>query len=122
MLPGVWVRRASEVDPDTGAEMVVEVYSYGDGVIYYRASVSGVDAEPTASWLLPYLATAPFDGNPQVESKRWVEESLPKVRQGNPLKRQVGEGVFTLSGAPKRFYTLEVSHRDYESWLSQHLR
>lgn len=122
VLPGVWVRRASEVDPDTGAEMVVEVYSYGDKVVHYRASVSGVNAEPTASWLLPYLATAPFDGNPQVESKRWVEENLNRVRQGAPLERRVGEAVFVLSGNPPTSYTLEVSHRDYESWLSQHLR
>jgi len=122
VLPGVWVRRASEVDPDTGAEMVVEIVSYGDKVLHYEVSVSGLNAEPTASWLLPYLATALFDGNPQVESKRWVEENLNRVRPGEPLERRVGEAVFVLSGNPRTFYTLEVSHRDYESWLSQHLR
>ncbi len=122
VLPGVWVRRASEVDPDTGAEMVVEVYSYGDKVLHYEVSVSGLNAKPTASWLLPYLATAPFDGNPQVESKAWAEKALGQVRQGAPLERRVGEAVFVLSGNPPTFYTLEVSHRDYESWLSQHLR
>ncbi len=122
VIPGVKYHRAVKVDPDTGAEMRVEIATYGDKVLHYEVSVSGLNAEPTASWLLPYLATAPFDGNPQVESKAWAEKALGQVRQGAPLERRVGEAVFVLLGNPPTSYTLEVSHRDYESWLSQHLR
>jgi hypothetical protein len=121
VIPGVKYHRAVKVDPDTGAEMWVEIATYGDKVLHYEVSVSGLNAEPTASWLLPYLATAPFDGNPQLESKAWAEKALGQVRQGAPLERRVGEAVFVLLGNPPTSYTLEVSHRDYESW-SQHLR
>ncbi len=51
VLPGVWIRRASEVDPDTGAEMVVEVYSYGDRV-HALPSVSVIRFERRAHGVL----------------------------------------------------------------------
>lgn len=122
VIDGVWRRWAATVDPDTGAEMRVEITSYGDRVLHYEGVVSGANAKPTASWFIPYLATAPFDGNPQAESKAWAEKALGQVRQKAPVKRAVGEAVFTLLGNPPTFYTLEVSHRDYEGWLAQAMR
>lgn len=121
-IKGVWLRRASKVDPDTGAEMRVEVASYGSGVIHYEVSVSGINAKPTASWLIPYLATAPFEGNPQAESKAWAEQALERVRQGAPVERKVGGAIFVVFGNPPFFYVLEVSHADYEAWLGKVLR
>ncbi|MCS7219576.1 MAG: hypothetical protein NZ846_11530 [Thermus sp.] len=122
-LPGVWYRRAVKKDPDTGAEMLVEIMSYGDRVIMYEASVTGVSrANHTASWLLPYLATAPFAGNPQEASKRWVQENLTKLRPQKPLQRGVGNVRFELFGNPPFSYTLEVKPANLESWLSQALR
>jgi hypothetical protein len=115
-------RRAKNIDPDTGAEMVVRVVSYGDKVVFYEAMVSGLGADLTATWFIPLLATAPFDGNPQMESKRWAEEALGKVRQGQPVERRVGEVVMTLSGTPPSLYTLEVSHKGYKAYLSKVLR
>lgn len=122
VIDGVWRRWAAAVDPDTGAEMRVEITSYGDRVLHYEGVVSGANAKPTASWFIPYLATAPFDGNPQAESKAWAEKALGQVRQKAPVKRAVGGVVFTLLGDPPTFYTLEVSHRDYEGWLAQAMR
>lgn len=115
-------RRAKRVDPDTGAEMLVRVVSYGDSVVLYEATVSGPGANLTAGWFIPYLATAPFEGNPQVESKQWTEGALKKVRQGQPVERRVGEVVMGLSGNPPFFYALKVSHKDYEAYLAKVLR
>lgn len=123
ILPGVWYRRATKEDPDTGARMMVEVMSYGAGVIRYEVGVTGaLGANNTASWLIPYLATAPFAGNPQQESKRWAEGALKKVRQGKPVERRVGNVVFELFGNPPSSYTLEVKPANLESWLSHFLR
>jgi hypothetical protein len=110
------------VDPDTGAEMLVRVVSYGDKVVLYEAMVSGLGADLTATWFIPLLATAPFDGNPQMESKRWAEEALGKVRQGRPVERRVGEVVMELSGSPPTVYVLQVNHKDYEAYLGKVLQ
>jgi len=121
-LTPTFERRAKNVDPDTGAEMLVRIVSYGDKVVLYEAVVLGPGADLTATWFIPLLATAPFDGNPQVESKRWAEEALGKVRQGRPVERRVGEVVMELLGNPPSLYTLEVSHKGYRAYLSKVLR
>jgi len=121
-LTPTFERRAEKVDPDTGAEMVVRVVSYGDKVVFYEATVSGLGADLTATWFIPLLATAPFDGNPQMESRRWAEEALGEVRQGRPVERRVGEVVMELSGTPPSLYTLEVSHKGYKAYLSKVLQ
>jgi hypothetical protein len=84
--------------------------------------VSGPGADLTATWFIPLLATAPFGGNPQMESKRWAEEALGKVRQGRPVERRVGDVVMELSGNPPFSYVLQVNHKDYEAYLSKVLQ
>lgn len=110
-------RRAKRIDPDTGAEMLVRIVTYNENVVMYEATVSGPGAHPTAGWFIPYLATAPFEGNPQVESKVWAEKALKKVRVGQPVTRKIGEVVMELFGNPPFYYGLEVFHKDYSAYL-----
>ena len=115
-------REAREVDPSTGAEISIRVQSYGDDVVLYEVSVSGNNARRTASWLIPYMATAPFDGNPQAESKAWAIRAIEKVGYQKPVYRQVGDVLMELSGNPPHFYVLQVNHKDLEEYLSRVLR
>ncbi len=115
-------REAKKRDPDTGAEMYVRVQSHDDNVVLYEVSVSGNGAKHTASWLMPYMSTAPFDGNQQTRSKQWALQAIEQVRQGKPVHRQVGDVLMELSGSPPYFYTLQVNHKDLEEYLLHALR
>jgi len=118
-LTPTYERSARKIDPDTGVEMFIQLLSYGDKVVVYEASVAGSRAYPVASWLIPYLATAPFEGNPQNDSKRWALDALEKVRQGEPVTRRVGNVLMEIIGNPPNFYALQVKHMDWESYLTK---
>lgn len=115
-------RCAQKIDPDTGAEMRVCVYYYSIYATFVEAIVIGFNADKTAGWLLPYLATAPFEGNRQTESRDWTSRALRQVRRGKPLERQLGEVVFTVLGNPPTYYSLRIEPKGREKWLYNEMR
>lgn len=114
-------RCAKKVDPDTGADMRVCVYSYGDSVTFVEANVIGPGAKDTASWLIPYVATAPFEGN-SGNSKVWASRAMGQVRSGKPVERKLGNVSFFLSGNPPTAYTLRIAPIAREKWLLETIR
>lgn len=116
-LTPTFERSARKIDPDTGVEMFIQILSYEDKVALYKVSVSGSAANLVASWLIPYFATAPFEGNPQKDSKLWALSALRKVQQGKPITRRVGNVLMEITGNPPYFYVLQVNHEGWESYL-----
>lgn len=114
-------RCGSKVDPDTGADLRVCVYSYGDSVTFVEASAIGAGAKNSASWLIPYVATAPFEGN-SGDSKVWASRAMEQVRSGKPVERKLGNVSFFLSGNPPTAYTLRIAPMAREKWLLESMR
>ncbi len=104
-LEGAWAKTANKVDPDTGARMTVEVV-YDYGVYRVQADVSGASAYPTASWLLPYVATLPYDGSSPREAKTWVAEAL---KSGKKVQtRHFGPATFEVYVTSPTYYGLKI--------------
>ena len=110
-------RCASKIDPDTAADMRVCVYSAGDAVTFVEAMVTGSGANNTASWLIPYVATVPYEGRPD-DAKSWAEEALKRVRFGKPVERRVKDVTFLLTGNPPTAYTLRIYPVARDKWLN----
>lgn len=111
-------RCAKKIDPDTGADMRVCVYSAGDAVTFVEAMVTGLGANDTASWLIPYLATAPYEGSRPADAKDWARGALQRVRSGKPVERQINGIVFRVVGNPPTAYTLRIYPAARDKWLN----
>jgi len=105
-LNGAYAKEARKIDPDTGAEMYVEVV-YGSGVYRITASAAGINARSSASWLLPYIATVPYDGAQQAEARDWVKALLDKNQKG-VFSRDFGGVTFEFFVLPPSSYILKI--------------
>lgn len=110
-------RCAEKLDPDTGASMRVCVRSFGDDVTFVEAMVDGPGAKSTASWLIPYIATVPYEGSKPADAKAWAKEALQRVRSGKPVSKRIDGVVFTVLGNPPTSYSLRIHPADRERWV-----
>lgn len=106
-------------DLDTGADLSACIYTDDvNRVVWIEAEVVGLSAD-AAEWLLPYVATAPFDGNDPEKAATWVKRNWRKVREGKPISTTIGPAKFELLGNGKTYVALEIKPaKGFEEWLA----
>jgi hypothetical protein len=67
---------------------------------------ANVDNELSATYL-GFIATMPYDGAVQQESRNWVKATVPTIKKGNIAEKVFAGVKYTLKGIPT-FITLEM--------------
>jgi len=106
-------------DTDTAAVLTTCIYTDDvNHVVWIEADVSGFSLD-AANWLLPYVATAPFEGNNPKKAAQWVKDNWRKVRKGKPRETVIGPAKFVLLGDGEVQVTLEIKPaKGFEEWLA----
>lgn len=52
-----------------------------------------------AKGFLGYYATLPYDGAEQDKARKWVEDNIGNVKQGQPVEIKIGPAKYTLAGS-----------------------
>lgn len=95
-------------DPATGIEYSITIDELTPSkvrVVQYRADgthLAGVIDHNTflkvAKEFLGHGVTLPYDGSKPDQARKWVEENIQKVKQGNPVKTVIGPVEIMLAG------------------------
>ena len=101
-------------DTDTGADLTVTVDATSGHIYALRAIVTGADLR-AAQWLLPYIASLPFDANDTAESKRWTLNNIGKVRDQRPVERTAYGAKWSLRGNDTSI-SLSVIPEGLDAW------
>jgi len=106
-------------DTDTAAVLTTCIYTDDvNHVVWIEADVSGFSLD-AANWLLPYVATAPFEGNNPKKAAQWVKDNWRKVRKGKPRETVIGPAKFVLLGDGEVQVTLEIKPaKGFDEWLA----
>lgn len=107
-------------DSDTGADLDICINgSSVSDVVWLNASVLGPDLS-AAEWFLPYVATAPFEGNDPKAASEWVKQTWRQVeREGQVFTKEIGPAVFELFGNGKGAIFLKVNPaKGLDEWLA----
>ena len=104
-------------DSDTGADLSVQVNSSYDHIWSLNASVLGADLR-AAQWLLPYIASLPFDANDPAESKQWVLDNMGKVRDQHPVERTAYGAKWSLFGNETSI-SLGITPETLDAWSAR---
>ncbi len=114
-------RYGRRFDLDTSADLGVYVYSRtGTDVVWVEAGVMGKDLR-AAAWLLPYVATLPFDGNDPKASSDWVAQNWEKVSGDKSITREVESAVFELYGDGEKSVFLSIKAKGLAEWMDREL-
>lgn len=104
-------------DRDTGGQ--AEVCLYGGPSRVGRIVARVINSADTAGWLLPYVATVPFEGSDGAAAKAWVTQNLPASRSGTTLEKDIGGATYQIYGDPNKSVYLEVKHPGYSAWAGR---